>query len=252
MELYFSKEVLSLVTLVVLAMLHSSFDVTSLSLNEEAEADALINWKATLQNETQPPLPSWILPNNATNSTNSQNTSSIPCSWFGISCNQAGSVIRLNLANSTLKRTLHRFSFSSLPNLAFIDLSMNELFGTVPIEISNLSKLRYLDLSSNKLSGEIPPQIGLLTNLEVLNLANNQLNGSIPPEIDQLKPLNDLSLCANHLHGCIPASLGNLSNLVYLILNNNFLSCSIPAFLGKLSNLVYLYLYESTLWFYSY
>ena len=240
--MFFSKEVLSLVTLVVLAILHSSFDVTSLSVNEEA--DALLNWKATLQNETQPPLPSWTLPNYATNSSNNQNTSSIPCSWFGISCNQAVSVIRLNLSksNTALKGTLHGFSFSSLPNLAFLDFSMNGLFGTVPFEISNLSKLRHLDLSSNKLLGEIPPQIGLLINLEVLNLDNNQLNGSIPPEIDQLKSLNNLFLYANHLHGCIPASLGNLSNLVYLILNNNFLSCSIPASLGKLRNLVHLYL----------
>ena len=87
-------KVLSLVAIVVLGMLHSSFDATSLFVNEEA--NALLNWKATLQNETQatqPPLPSWTLPNYATNSSNNQNTSSIPCSWFGISCNQAGSVL---------------------------------------------------------------------------------------------------------------------------------------------------------------
>ena len=164
-------KVLSLVSIVVMALLHSSFDVTSLSVNEEVEA--LLNWKATLQNETHPPLPLWTLPNYATNSSNNQNTSSIPCSWFGISCNQAGSVIGLNLTNSSLKGTLHGFSFSSLPNLAILDLSMNGLFGTVPIEISNLSKLTLLDLSFNKLLGEIPSQIGLLTNLEDLHLGEN-------------------------------------------------------------------------------
>ena len=57
MAMSFLKNVFSLVSMVVLAMLHSSFDVTSLSLNEEA--DALLNWKATL-------------PNNATNSSNNQ------------------------------------------------------------------------------------------------------------------------------------------------------------------------------------
>ena len=57
----FLKDVLSLLSMLVLAMLHSSFDVTSLSLNEKA--DALLNWKATLRNETKPPLPSWTILN---------------------------------------------------------------------------------------------------------------------------------------------------------------------------------------------
>nr|POF18124.1 hypothetical protein CFP56_59559 [Quercus suber] len=102
------KKVFSFFSLVALAILHSSFDVASLSVNEEAEMDALLNWKASLQNETQSPLPSWtLLPNNATNSSSYQNTSSSssssPCSWFGISCTQAGSVTKLNLTNSSLK-----------------------------------------------------------------------------------------------------------------------------------------------------
>uniref|UniRef100_A0A7N2MIZ4 non-specific serine/threonine protein kinase n=2 Tax=Quercus lobata TaxID=97700 RepID=A0A7N2MIZ4_QUELO len=244
------KKVFSLFSLVALAILHSSFDVASLSVNEEAEMDALLNWKASLQNETQSPLPSWILlPNNATSSLSNQNTSSSssPCSWFGISCTQAGSVTTLNLTNSRLKGTLHDFPFSSLPSLAYLDLSMNELFGTIPPEISHLSKLKFLDLSFNNFSGAIPPQIGLLINLEILSLAENQLNSSIPPEIGQLKSLNTLLLFANNLRGSIPASLGNLSNLIHLYLNDNVLLNSIPASLGDLSNLAYLALYNNLL-----
>jgi hypothetical protein len=128
------KKVLSLFSLATLAVLHSSFHfhVASLSVNEkaeaEAEANALLKWKATLQNDTHSPLPSWTLPKNATNS-------SIPCSWFGISCNKAGSVIRLNLTNSGLKGTFHEFPFSSLPNLASVDFAKNELFGTVLLKL---------------------------------------------------------------------------------------------------------------------
>ena len=155
----------NLVSLVVLNMLHSSFNAASLFVTEETEADALLNWKASLQNETQSHLTSWTLLHNATNSSSNQNTSSIPCSWFDITCNQAGSVISLDLTNSGLKGTLHEFSFLSLPNLAYVCLNINELFGTIPIEISGLSKLIYPDTSFNKLSGEIPPQIRLLTNL---------------------------------------------------------------------------------------
>ena len=76
----FLKDVLSLLSMFVLAMLHSSFDVTSHSLNEKV--NALLNRKVTLQNEAKPPLPSWtLLPNNATNSSNNQITSSISCSY---------------------------------------------------------------------------------------------------------------------------------------------------------------------------
>ena len=232
------KKVVYLVTLVLLATLHSSFNAASLSVTEETEADALLNWKASIQNDTQSPLTSWTLLHNATNSSSNQNTSSIPCSWSGITCNEAGSVISLSLTNSGLKGTLHEFSFLTLPNLAYVDLRMNELFGTIPIEISRLSKLIYLDLSFNKLSGEIPPQIRLLTNLEDLRLGENRLNGSIPLEIGHLKSLVYLSLHANDLHGCIPNSLGNLSNLANLYLRNNQLSCSIPSEIGNLSNLI--------------
>ena len=71
------KKVFSLFSLVGLSILHSSFDVASLSVNEEAEIDALLNWKANLQDDSQSPLPSWtLLPNNVTNSLSNQNTSS--------------------------------------------------------------------------------------------------------------------------------------------------------------------------------
>ncbi|KAK7849629.1 mdis1-interacting receptor like kinase 2 [Quercus suber] len=225
------KKVVYLVSLVLLAMLHSSFNAASLS----RQADALLNWKASLQNETQSHLTSWTLLHNSTNSSSNQNTSSIPCSWSGITCNQAGSVISLDLTNSGLKGALHEFSFLSLPNLAYVYLSMNELFGTIPIEISGRSKLIYLDLSFNKLSGEIPPQIRLLTNLEVLRLGENRLNGN-------LKSLNSLYLQTNNLSGPIPSLLGALSNLTLLYLFNNQLSGTIPKELGNLKSITSLQL----------
>ena len=40
-----------------------------------------------------------------------------------------------------------------------------------------------LNLSFNQLTGSIPPEIGNLTNLNWLSLVNNQLTGEIPPEV---------------------------------------------------------------------
>ncbi|XP_040988238.1 MDIS1-interacting receptor like kinase 2-like [Juglans microcarpa x Juglans regia] len=209
------------------------------SSTSSEEATALLTWKDSLQNDSQSHLSSW----SPSVSSSNLNVSRNPCNnWLGISCNLAGSVVKIDLGNSSLQGTLHRFSFLSFPNLAYIDLYMNALFETIPPQISYLSKLEYLDLSFNQFSGKIPPEIGKLTNLKVLDLEDNNLNGSIPEEIGRLHFLTELALYKNHLEGSIPPSLGNLSNLVNLFLYDNELSGFIPPEMGNLSNLDQLFL----------
>ncbi|KAL3514130.1 hypothetical protein ACH5RR_026847 [Cinchona calisaya] len=158
------------------------------------EAAVLFKWKASISNPDNLLLTSWSL----------QQNSSL-CSWYGVSCIN-GSVNRLNLSDSNINGTLYNFPFSSLPNLEYIDMGNNELWGSIPPQIGNLSKLIYLDLQGGALSNEIPREIGLLKNLHALHLNRNNLNGSIPEEIGQLRFLNDLALAANNLDGPIPAS----------------------------------------------
>ncbi|CAL5384116.1 unnamed protein product [Camellia sinensis] len=226
---------LCLVSLVLFVTLFSStINVTFASVKE---ANALITWKATLQSTNHSLLTSWVLPPH-----DNISTSAAPCSWFGVTCSVDGSVDKLNLTNSSLNGTLDNFTFSSFPNLTYIDLSMNNLFGVIPPLIGSLSKLIYLDLSINQFSENIPPEIGLLTNLDTLHLVENQLNGSIPQEIGQLKSLTELALYTNSLSGPIPASLGNLRNLARLYLYENDLSGPIPPEMGNLVNLVELYM----------
>ncbi|KAK3019869.1 hypothetical protein RJ639_004177 [Escallonia herrerae] len=208
----------------------SSPQVASASAEEVA---ALLKWKASLESNSR--LTLWSLPSNA-------NSSSTPCTWYGVSCNDDGSVIGLNLTSSGVTGTLYGLSFSSFPNLAAIDYSMNNLSGTIPPQIGYISKLTYLDLSTNQFSGIIPPEIGLLTNLETLHLVENQLNGSIPKEIGQLRSLSELALYTNHLEGPIPASLGSLSNLTRLYLYSNQLTGPIPPEMGNLINLIEVYI----------
>ncbi|KAK4840974.1 hypothetical protein QYF36_022785 [Acer negundo] len=54
------------------------------------EANALLNWKASFANQTQSRLPSWNLLSHKPSTTS-------PCTWFGIFCNSAGSVIKINI-----------------------------------------------------------------------------------------------------------------------------------------------------------
>ncbi|KAL5834490.1 hypothetical protein ACOSQ4_013987 [Xanthoceras sorbifolium] len=212
---------------------------SSSSSSTTDEANALLKWKSSFANQTQSQLPSWTL---LSHNTSNSKPSTTPCTWFGISCNITGSVIKINITNFGLNGTLHEFSFSSFPNLEYVDLAMNSLYGNIPPQIANLSKLVYLDLSTNQFYREIPPEIGRLTNLQVIHLVQNQLNGSIPREIGLLRSLNDLALYSNQLHGPIPASLGDLTNLTILYLYNNSLSGSIPPEIGNLKNLLEVYI----------
>ncbi len=123
-----------------------------------------------------------------------------------------------------------------------INLTENNLVGTLPAELGNLDNLRYLWLSNNEFTGSIPTELGNLDNLLYLGLSNNELEGSIPTELGNLDNLLSLWLYNNELTGSIPTELGNLDNLQFLGLSNNELTGSIPAALGEIQSLRFLQL----------
>ncbi|KAI3892345.1 hypothetical protein MKW92_015264 [Papaver armeniacum] len=125
----------------------------------EQEVDALLKWKSSVVSQTHSLLPSWKI-----NSTRSTTTS--PCKWYGITCNNEGSVLELNISGLGLEGTLNNFNFSSFSNFVSLNLSDNKLFGTIPPQISILPKLTHLFLYMNKFSGRIPQEIGSLTSLQ--------------------------------------------------------------------------------------
>jgi len=134
-----------------------------------------------------------------------------------------------------------------LTNLTYLNLESNQLTGEIPSEIGNLTSLSNLILHGNQLSGEIPPEIGNLTNLNHLYLSFNELSGSIPSSIGNLTNLNWLNLFFNQLTGEIPSEIGNLTNLTHLWLYNNQLTGEIPHEIGNLTNLTNLKLYSNQL-----
>jgi hypothetical protein len=99
----------------------------------------------------------------------------------------------------------------SIENTTELDLSYNELTGSIPSEIGNLINLTSLGLYDNQFSGSIPPEVGNLTYLSRLRVDNNELIGSIPPEIYSLTNLDILRLNDNLLTGTIPESICDLN-----------------------------------------
>lgn len=85
-----------------------------------------------------------------------------------------------------------------------IDLSMNNLSGEIPKELTSLVDLRSLNLSGNHFTGLIPVSIGDMRQLESLDLSRNCLSGQIPNGFTLLSSLSHLNLSFNKLTGRIP------------------------------------------------
>ncbi|KAG4936836.1 hypothetical protein JHK82_051057 [Glycine max] len=178
---------------------------------QHSEANALLKWKASLDNQSQALLSSW--------------GGNSPCSnWLGIACDHSKSVSNITLRGIGLTGTLQTLNFSSLPNILILDMSHNSLNGSIPPQIGVLSQLTHLGLGVNNLSGPIPSTIGNLTKLTKLSLRSNKLSGPIPSTIGNLTKLSTLALFSNKLSGNIPIELNKLSNLKILSFSyNNFI-----------------------------
>lgn len=127
--------------------------------------------------------------------------------WTGIGVNRVtGRVVYLDLSRQELSGTIAA-ELGSLTDLDTLWLHGNDLTGPIPRALGRLSKLRRLLLHENQLTGPIPSTLGLLESLEVLRLSDNQLTGSIPGGLRNLTNLTTLYLAGNQMTGCVPASL---------------------------------------------
>ncbi|XVF37073.1 hypothetical protein REPUB_Repub19eG0114100 [Reevesia pubescens] len=110
-----------------------------------------------------------------------------------------------------------------------MDLSFNNLTGTLPSELGLLQGLYSLNLSHNNLSGKIPSSIGNMSLLESLDLSYNNLSGEIPTALTSLDSLTTLSLSYNNLSGKIPIEphFDTLSRDGLAYIGNKFL-CGAP------------------------
>lgn len=173
------------------------------------------------------------------------------CSLVGITCNEDGQVINIDLSAATIcsdgdGRPGPIPYCKGLPGVigtlsyleAFSAKSSPFLRGTIPPEFGNLHKLQTLDLSGpNSLSGTIPTELGDLTLLQFLNLSNTRLRGRMPKELFGISTLKKLQLTNNILTGTIPSTLGNLSNLQTMVVSRNRLHGSIPSEIAGAINL---------------
>ncbi|MEN8194494.1 MAG: T9SS type A sorting domain-containing protein, partial [Bacteroidota bacterium] len=165
--------------------------------------------------------------------------------WYGVTVSSER-VSQLNLSLNNLIGTIPP-NFANLTALIELNLERNDLSGSFPPEILALVNLTSLIIRNNNFTGPIPNNIDVLSKLERLSLFNNPFSGHLPPEIGNLSNLINIRIAGTDIDGPIPPEFGNLINLTYLSLRQNDLSGNIPPELGNLTNLDDLELYGNEL-----
>ena len=183
--------------------------------------------------------------NSWTNKTGWDFSTPVTSAWYGVTVT-AGHVTAINLSNNNLIGTIPT-AIGQFTEMQWLHLYANQLSGIIPSEIGLLTKLSGLYLHQNQLSGAIPASIGQLSQLQTLQLYTNQLSGTIPVSIGQLTKLTSLFLHQNQLSGTIPVEIGQLILLQTLQLNNNQLTGSIPTSIGQLTQILNFYLHNNKL-----
>ncbi|WP_339869278.1 PKD domain-containing protein [uncultured Algoriphagus sp.] len=167
--------------------------------------------------------------------------------WYGITVDAAGHVVELNLSNNNLVGTLST-AISGLTYLKTLNVDGNNLTGSIPTTLGTLTGLNQLILSNNDFRNGIPYQIGSLTNILYLNISNNPLlGGSIPTQLGNLSQLQALLLTYSNLSGGIPSSLRYLTSLSVLYLTGNELAGAIFSQINQMSSLRILQLGDNNL-----
>ncbi|XP_030444416.2 receptor-like protein kinase BRI1-like 3 [Syzygium oleosum] len=183
-------------------------------------------------------------------------TSSLPCSWKGISCSSDGRVSAVDLGGAGLAGSLHLPDLAALQGLRSINLRFNSfsagdlsvsgggssscLLESVDLSFNNLTnpwpansflascaRLAYVNLSHNSIPGG-SLQFG--PSLVQLDLSSNQISdlGLLNYTLTNCQNLNLLDLSDNKLLGKFDATPSSCKNLSFLDLSRNNLTGALP------------------------
>ncbi|KAK7349820.1 hypothetical protein VNO77_07539 [Canavalia gladiata] len=160
------------------------------------------------------------------------------CDWEGVTCDEDGQVIGLELIYESISGGLDNSStLFSLQHLSYISLDGNNFSSAVPEAFANLKNLTALRLSHCELIGMFPRKIFQMPTLSFIDISYNPNLRGFFPEFPINGSLQKLSVSSTNFSGQLPNSIGNLKNLSYLDLSSSNFSGSILS-LGMCKNLV--------------
>ncbi|KAL5549924.1 hypothetical protein UlMin_000100 [Ulmus minor] len=162
--------------------------------------------------------------------------------------NASSSLVSVHLDNNFLTSSIFPWLFNSSSNLLFLDLSINEINGSIPVSFGKMNTLLHLNLQENHLEHEIPKSFGNLCHLQTLDLSRNNLKGELAfihnlsscsrsstkslklsgnrftgqlPDFSIFPSLKALDLAYNELNGDLTKSIQNLFDLEILQVSSN-------------------------------
>ncbi|XP_022773612.1 leucine-rich repeat receptor-like protein FASCIATED EAR2 [Durio zibethinus] len=118
----------------------------------------------------------------------------------------------------------------NLTHLEEFDLSDNLIKDSIFASLSGLSNLKYLDISSNQLNGSIDMKdLGAFTNIEELVMSDNDLNEFVAcKELHVWSNVEEIFLDGSYLNNNILQSIGVFTSLKTLSLSGCGLMGSLP------------------------
>ena len=179
------------------------------------------------------------------------------CSWQGVECppkEQEASaetnyepytttydedtfVIGIKLKSNLLKGNIPDELGTAFGELMAIDLEDNQLYGTLPVALSQSQHLSILLLGHNQLKGNLPKEYSSLENLHQFSVSHNEIGGTIPTEWESgLTKLRQFSVSHNQISGKFP-NLLKMKRLTGLFLEGNKLDGPLPESLEGMTSL---------------
>ncbi|KAK9800253.1 hypothetical protein WJX73_007523 [Symbiochloris irregularis] len=152
----------------------------------------------------------------------------VQCSWQGITCCTTNNTLDLSQG---FPSTAPVPCTTPLSVVAVLLGGSSNTPGVLPDQnwgsLSNT--LSYVDLTANNVSGTLPSSLGQLTALKTLWLGTNQLQGSIPSGLfNQLTNMLDFVLDDNYFSGTVP-SMAGMKSIARFSVANNGLTGQLPA-----------------------
>ncbi|XP_027340345.1 receptor-like protein 14 [Abrus precatorius] len=197
-------------------------------------------------NNLQGNFPSWLftnnskletlhLTNNSFNGTLQLPTSKHSLQSLQISSNKIGGQLPDNIGNI-------------FNNLFHVNLSMNNLEGTLPSSMVEMQRVQILDLSHNNFRGELARNFfSNWTSLMLLSLSHNNFSGQVIPRFAQSAKLQFLLLNDNNFTGEMYDGVLLKSSLQAMDISGNMVSGRIPSWIGNFSSLQLLSLSKNIL-----